>query len=153
MTLENFGDIHFAIMDIKARSLLAVDEKRWADFAACFTNDATIDYSRAAPPGSGQQPPEIPSIEIYVEIARTHVADAMTMHIPSAPVIEVLDADHALATWKVEEIFVRPTGAEQQSHRGYFLYQDEYRRTQQGWRISALTFIPWFSTPLAGSAV
>jgi hypothetical protein len=146
--MTDAGAIHRDIMDLKARSLLAVDEKRWDDFARCFTDDARIDYSRAAPPGSGRPAPVIPSIDVYVGVASAHVADAKTMHIPSIPVIQVLNPDRAKATWKVEEVFVRPPGSERASHRGYFVYEDEYRLTADGWRISALTFIPWFSTRL-----
>ena len=146
--MTDIGAIHCAILDLKARSLLAVDEKRWDDFTQCFTEDAMIDYSRATAPDAEEPMPPIPSIDVYVQIASAYVADAKTMHIPSAPIIEVVGPHQAKAMWKVEEVFVQPPEAKQASHRGYFVYQDEYRLTTDGWRISALTFIPWFSTAL-----
>ena len=145
--MSDVESIYHAIATLKARSLLAVDEKRWPDFAACFTPDARIDYSRAVVPGS-DGPLEVPSIEAYVALASGFVGDAKTMHVGSLPIIEIVEPDRAKATWKMEDVIVRAAGSALPSRHGYFVYEDEYRLTDAGWRISSLTFVPWFEVPL-----
>ena len=144
--MSDEGSIHEQIMNLKARSLLAVDEKRWDDFARCFTADARIDYSRATPPGAPTI--EVPSIEAYVALASGFIGDAKSVHIGSLPIIEVTGEGAARATWKMQDVIVRKPGAQLDSRHGFFTYEDEYRLTEDGWRISALTFTPWFSVPL-----
>lgn len=133
--------IHAAVCRLKAETLLAVDQKRWDDFAAAFTDDALIDYSRAVPPGV-QPPPPFRSGAAYAQFASAFVGDAKTVHLASLPIIHVLAPDHATATWKMQDIVIWQDGRDQPDRHGYALYEDEYRLTADGWRISALRFTP-----------
>ena len=139
--------VHRAIWRLKAESFLAIDEKRWEDFAQFFTPDARIDYSRARP-DSDEVFPAIPSIPAYVSMAKQFVGDAQTVHQGSTPIIDVLAADHAKALWRMEDIIVRPPGSSEPSGHGFGLYADEYRRTAEGWRISSLAFTRLLFLPL-----
>ena len=131
--------IHRTIGRLKAETFLAIDEKRWDDFGAFFTDDARIDYSRAAPESDEPVPP-IPSVQAYVAFARQFVGSARTVHQGSMPIIDILAADHAKALWRMEDIILREDGDPLPSGHGFGLYEDEYRLTGSGWRISALSF-------------
>ena len=141
-------EIHRAIWRLKAEWFLAIDEKRWDDFTQFFTPDARIDYSRARP-DSDEPLPAIPSIAAYVSVARQFTDDARTVHLGSVPIIDVLAPDHAKALWKMEVIVVRAAGSPEPSGHGFGLYEDEYRLTPDGWRISSLAFTRLLFLPIA----
>lgn len=141
MMTTDHAAIHAEICRLKAETLLAVDRKRWDDFARFFTEDALIDYSRAAPPGVESLPP-IRSGAAYAQFAAAFVEEARTVHLASLPIIEVLAPDRAVGLWKMEDIIVWPAETSRPSRHGYGIYEDEYRRTTDGWRISALRFTP-----------
>lgn len=139
--------IHSAIWRLKAETFLAIDEKRWEDFAQFFTKDARIDYSRALP-ASESPLPAIPSVSAYVALAKQFVGSARTVHLGSVPIIDVMAPDHAKALWRMEDIIVRPSDSTEPSGHGYGLYEDEYRLTDAGWRISSLTFTRLLFLPI-----
>jgi hypothetical protein len=136
------------IQNLKAKSLLAIDEKRWDDFVGFFMDNPRIDYTRAVRPDTDEPLPIVHSAQGYAAMARAFIGDAKSIHMGSLPIIEALGPDSAKATWKMEDVIVRSPGSRLASRRGYFLYEDEYRLTEAGWRISALTFIPLFTVPL-----
>ena len=148
--MADVQEIHRAIWRLKAEWFLAIDEKRWDDFAKFFTDDARIDYSRAVPESSDPFP-EIPSIDAYISIAKLYVGSAQTVHQGSVPIIDVLAPDHAKARWRMEDIVVRPAGSQEPSTHGYGFYDDEYRLTGDGWRISALSFTRLLTLPISTS--
>lgn len=141
--------IHAEICRLKAETLLAVDQKRWDDFAGFFTEDALIDYSSAAPPGTDALPP-VRSGAAYAQMAGAFVGQAKTVHLASLPIIYVQAPDRATGIWKMEDIIIWPEEMSQPSRHGYALYEDEYRLTADGWRISALRFTPLLATQIQG---
>lgn len=139
--MEQYPSIHAEICRLKAETLLAVDQKRWDDFARFFTEDALIDYSSAQPPG-GEPFPMIRSGRAYAQFAETFLGEARTVHLASLPIIKVHGPDRVTGVWKMEDIIIRPATASEPSRHGYAIYEDEYRLTAHGWRISALRFSP-----------
>lgn len=146
-TMTDHAIIHAEICRLKAETLLAVDQKRWEDFASFFTEDALIDYSRAAPPGV-EAPPPFRSGAAYAQFAGAFVGEARTVHLASLPIIKVLAPDRATGVWKMEDIIIWPEGSGQPSRHGYATYEDEYQLTANGWRISALRFTPLLSVSI-----
>ena len=140
--------IHRAIWRLKAESFLAIDEKRWGDFAQLFITDARIDYSRALP-DTDEPLPVMTSVAAYVSLAAQFIGSARTVHQASVPIIDVLAPDHAKALWRMEDIIVRPADAPEASGHGYGLYEDEYRLLDDGWRISSLTFTRLLFLPIS----
>ena len=138
-------EIQQAIWRLKAETFLAIDEKRWDDFAACFTEDARIDYSKA----SSEPMPPIPSIPAYVDFARAFIGGAKTVHQGSTPIIDVTSSKHAKATWRMEGVIVYPPESGVQSRHDFGIYTDEYIRTRAGWRICALSFTHLVCLPIS----
>lgn len=149
--MTDHGTIHAEICLLKAQTLLAVDQKRWDDFARFFTEDAQIDYSRAAPPGAEAFPP-IRSGAAYAQFAGNFVGEARTVHLASLPIIQVHAPDRATGLWKMEDIIVWPEETSQPARHGYGIYEDEYRLTADGWRISALRFTPLLAVKVLSAA-
>ncbi|HKR87917.1 MAG TPA: nuclear transport factor 2 family protein [Phenylobacterium sp.] len=141
-------EIHRAIWRLKAESFLAIDEKRWEDFERLFTDDARIDYSRALP-DTVEPLPVMTSAATYVSLARQFIGSARTVHQASVPIIDVIAPDHAKALWRMEDIIARPADAPEPSGHGYGLYEDEYRLSGEGWRISSLTFTRLLFLPIS----
>lgn len=114
------------IRRLKARYLNACDAKDVAAVRACFTADAHIDFA-----GMGQFTLD-QLIGIYTELAvNTPIADSHHGHNAE---IEVLSADSAKARWNLGFSTFDPRT---NSFRVMSLfYYDEYRRTDDGWRIS-----------------
>ena len=146
--MDQADAIHRAIWRLKAEFFLAIDQKRWNDFANLFARDARIDYSRARPE-SDEPVPTIPSVEAYVEFARQFVWAARTIHQGSMPIIDIIADDHVRTLWRMEDIIVRTSDDGLPSGHGYGLYQDEYRLTNEGWRICSLAFTRLLFLPIA----
>jgi hypothetical protein len=68
--------------------------------------------------------------------------DVRSLHQVTAPVIDLLDADHARGVWAMFDWLEFPEG--HRGHRGhpnrfgYGYYEEEYRREDGRWRISLL---------------
>lgn len=120
------------IRRLKARYLNACDAKDAASVRACFTADAELDY---APMGKFDVDTMIAAFTaIAVE---SPITDSHQLHNGE---IELLDADHATASWALSFATHDPrTGTFRLMHGRY---EDEYIRTPQGWRISKSRHTP-----------
>ena len=136
--------IQQAIWRLKAESFLALDEKRWDDFAACFTEDARIAYSKA----STEPIPPIPSIPAYIDFARAFIGAAKTVHQGATPIIDIVSPKRAKAVWRMEDVIIYPPESGVPSRHDFGIYNDEYVRTKAGWRISALSFTLLLCLPI-----
>jgi 3-phenylpropionate/cinnamic acid dioxygenase small subunit len=116
MTVPSPED-HVAITDLLARYCLALDLDDADAWVALFTSDATYEvYGRTYRGHSG---------------LREMIAAAPGgLHLGGPPVIEMVDRDRARTTQNL--LFVdRTSGASRSA-----VYDDELRRTEDGWRIA-----------------
>jgi hypothetical protein len=112
------------IKQLKARYCLLLDAQEWAELERLFTPDARFEV------GSGSYL----SASAFVENLRKRLAGESHVHIAQMPIIELTGPDRARALWTF-------------SNRGALgHYEDEYVRTEAGWRISATTMI-WIIPP------
>lgn len=146
--MDQADAIHRAIWRLKAEFFLAIDQKRWDDFARFFTRDARIDYSRARPE-SDEPVPAIPSLQAYVDFARQFVGSARTVHQGSTPIIDIVKDDQVHALWRMEDIILRSPDDMLPFGHGFGIYEDEYRLTEDGWRIDSLAFTRLLFLPIA----
>ena len=121
--MSNLDDVR-AIEQLKYRYTRCLDLKLWDDFAATLTDDVAASYGSL----------EFTGRDAVVEFMRTSLVPAIiTVHHVHHPEITV-DADRALGTWYLQDTVLI---TEQRTLlRGAAFYDDEYVRTDAGWRIA-----------------
>jgi hypothetical protein len=123
------GDID-EIMRVKYRYLRALDTKHWDDFADTLTEDIVGDYGTSL----GEEH-HFTDRGTLVEFMRASMpANVLTEHRVTHPEIDV-DGDEATATWYLQDRVIVPDF--NFMLYGAAFYHDRYRRTSDGWRISA----------------
>lgn len=130
-----------AIRRLKAEFTIAVDLKRWAAFEALFTEDALIDYSRTQRSWGKGVGPLYAGPAAFAKDVQSLIGDALTVHRAELGLIDIESAEKVRATWRMEDIVVRSPESDRPGGHGYGIYEEEYRLTAAGWRISALTFM------------
>jgi hypothetical protein len=121
--VPHLDDIH-DIEQLKYRYTRCLDLKLWDDFAATLTDDVTASYGALAFTGR----------EAVVDFMRTSLVPAIiTVHHVHHPEITV-DADHATGTWYLQDTVL--ITEQRMMLRGAAFYDDEYVRTDAGWRIA-----------------
>lgn len=123
-----------AIKALKARYFRLMDTKDWDGLAAVFTDDVAIDMMET---GGGVTR----SVAEYMPFLRANIEDVATVHHGHTPEITLTSATTASGTWAMEDMLWWPDGEAQSGLRnlhGYGHYHEEYRRTGDGWRISAM---------------
>ena len=122
---ENVADKE-AIERVKYTYLRALDTKNWEKFAGALTEDVTGDYGDRL---------HFTNRSELVDYMRSSLgAGVLTEHRVTHPEITV-DGDEATATWYLQD---RVIVAEFNFMLiGAAFYHDRYRRTADGWRISA----------------
>ena len=114
----------------KYRILRALDTKHWDDFADTLTPDVVGDYGSSL--GEEHHFTDRDSLVAYMKEAMP--ATVVTEHRVTHPEITV-DGDKASAIWYLQD---RVIVAEHDFMLiGAAFYHDEYRRTPDGWKISA----------------
>lgn len=123
--LVSAADTH-AIEQLKYRYLRALDTKDWATFADTLTDDVVGDYGAKL---------HFANRTDLVEYMRTSIGPGViTEHRVNHPEISV-DGDEATGRWYLQD---RVIVAEFNFMLiGAAFYRDTYRRTADGWRISA----------------
>ncbi len=123
------GDID-EIMRVKYRYLRALDTKCWDEFADTLTEDIVGDYGSSL----GEEH-RFTDRETLVEFMRASMpANVLTEHRVTHPEIDV-DGDEATGTWYLQDRVIVPDF--NFMLYGAAFYHDRYRRTPDGWRISA----------------
>ena len=119
-----------AIKRVKYRYLRALDTKHWADFADTLTEDVVGDYGSSL----GQEH-HFTNRNALVEYMRNAMPEnVITEHRVTHPEITV-DGDEASGIWYLQD---RVIVAEFDFMLiGAAFYHDEYRKTADGWKISA----------------
>ncbi len=119
-----------AIKRVKYRYLRALDTKHWDDFADTLTEDIVGEYGSSL----GKEH-RFTNRDELVEFMRTSMpAGVITEHRVTHPEITV-DGDEAEATWYLQDRVIVPEFNFMLF--GAAFYRDRYRRTDDGWRISA----------------
>ena len=130
MTDETIDNIA-AIKQVKYRYLRALDTKCWDEFAATLAEDVTADYGTSM--GKEHLFTDRASL---VEFMRSSLpATVISEHRVSHPEISLTGPDSASGTWYLADRVIMP------EHNlmliGAAFYHDGYRRTPDGWKISA----------------
>jgi hypothetical protein len=120
MAQPEFAD-WLAICNTKADYCRLLDTKQWDQWAQVFTEDVFVDV-----PESGAPP--ITTRDDFVWPLSKLLADV------HAPLIEIED-DTAKVIWAMQDRLIWPDGKKM---TGWGHYHEEYRRTENGWKIARL---------------
>lgn len=123
------GDID-DIMRVKYRYLRALDTKHWDEFAETLTEDIVGDYGTSL----GEEHHFTDRATLVEFMAKSMPAGVLTEHRVTHPEIDV-DGDEATGTWYLQDRVIVPEY--NFMLYGAAFYHDRYRRTADGWRISA----------------
>lgn len=120
-----------AIKQVKYRYLRALDTKHWDDFAATLAEDVTADYGKSM--GSDHTFSDRDSL---VEFMRTSLpGNLISEHRVNHPEITLTGPDSATGIWYLQDRVIMPDY--NLMLIGAAFYHDSYRRTADGWKISA----------------
>jgi SnoaL-like protein len=129
VAMSRMGDID-DIKRLKYRYLRALDTKNWDDFAATLTDDVIGDYGESL----GEEH-HFTDRDSLVEFMRSSMpANIITEHRVTHPEIDV-DGDEATGTWYLQDHVIVADFNFLLFGAGF--YHDRYRRTPDGWKISA----------------
>ncbi|MBF4163540.1 nuclear transport factor 2 family protein [Nocardioides acrostichi] len=113
-----------AIKQLKYRYLRTLDTKDWDAFEACFTPDVTADYAGL----------DFADRAALVDYMRTNLgAGLITEHQVHHPEITI-DGARAHGRWYLRDRVLVP--AMNYLLEGAAFYEDDYVRTDDGWRVS-----------------
>lgn len=129
MTLEELADIE-AIKQVKYRYLRALDTKRWDDFADALTEDVLGDYGSSV----GEEHHFTNRVDLVNYMRKSLGPAVITEHRVTHPEITV-SGDEASGGWYLQDrVIVADFNF---MLIGAAFYRDRYRRTEDGWKISA----------------
>lgn len=134
-----------AIKTLKARYFRFVDTKQWNELRNVFTDDLQFELAEedAATArklmGKADDEPIPAGGEGFVAMATQALGHATSVHQGFMPEITFTGPGAARGVWAFHD-FVEfpPDGATRQGFHGYGHYQEEYRKDDGQWRISAL---------------
>ena len=129
MNSESLADIE-AIKQLKARYFRLLDEKRWDELRALFSDDFRGVFSGPHPDIHYAGPDEM--IGALRETLGSADSGVPTVHHGHMPEIALTGADEAEGTWAMMDIVALPEAG----FRGYGHYRDRYRRIGGAWRIA-----------------
>lgn len=117
------------IGDLKSRYLRCLDEKDWHGLHQVLHPDAGLDH------------PQIGSHVgacAVVEAVRARIGVRVTIHHGHNEEIELTGRDTAVGRWALHSVSFDPRHGPGAATIGYGTYRDEFRRTENGWRIHAV---------------
>jgi hypothetical protein len=127
MTLDDLVAIH-RIEQLKHRYVRCLDQKRWEDLEACFTEDATASYGGGAYEFEGRA--------AIMEFLRTSMGSTsmLSSHRVTQPEIELGEGGTATGTWALQDVVVHLEFGV--TIQGAAFYEDRYVRAGDGWLIA-----------------
>ncbi|WP_407688774.1 nuclear transport factor 2 family protein [Mycobacterium sp. HUMS_1102779] len=129
MTPQEFADIE-AVKQVKYRYLRALDTKRWDEFADTLADDVVGDYGSSV----GEEHHFTNRVDLVNYMRKSLGPAVITEHRVTHPEITV-SGDEASATWYLQDrVIVADFNF---MLIGAAFYHDTYRRTDDGWKISA----------------
>jgi SnoaL-like domain len=124
-----------AIADVLVQYATGIDQREWGQLRACFTDDCVADYGDI---GVWQGADEITTF-----MEEVHRECGHTLHRISNQVIgpdDEASADRAIARCYVDAVVM--FAGNQSGVRAVGFYDDEFVRTEGGWRISRRRYTP-----------
>ncbi len=119
-----------AIKQVKYRYLRALDTKHWDDFADTLTDDVIGDYGSSV----GEELHFTNRVDLVNYMRKSLGPAVITEHRVTHPEISVT-GDEASGTWYLQDrVIVADFNF---MLIGAAFYRDSYRRTDEGWKISA----------------
>ena len=129
MTPEDLADIE-AIKQVKYRYLRALDTKHWDDFADTLADDVVGDYGSSV----GEEHHFTNRVDLVNYMRKALGPAVITEHRVTHPEITVT-GDKASGIWYLQDrVIVADFNF---MLIGAAFYRDSYRRTDEGWKISA----------------
>jgi uncharacterized protein (TIGR02246 family) len=126
MPMSDWEDLE-AIKRLKYRYLRCLDQKRWAELAECFTEDATSAYSGGKFAFDGRA-----AIMAFLEKAMG--ADSfLSSHTVHHPEIDFTSPTTATGTWALQDVVIETKA--NITIRGSAFYTDEYVKVDGEWKI------------------
>jgi len=116
-----------AIKRLKYRYVRFLDQKRWDELAALFTEDAEASYSSGKYAFSGRDQ----IMEFLRGALGSH--DALTSHRVHEPEIDVTGPTTARGIWGLDDVVIYPKA--DVAVRGAAFYEDEYVKVGGEWKI------------------
>ncbi|MEY8018374.1 nuclear transport factor 2 family protein [Mycobacterium servetii] len=129
MTPQEFADIE-AVKQVKYRYLRALDTKRWDEFADTLADDVVGDYGSSV----GEEHHFTNRVDLVNYMRKSLGPAVITEHRVTHPEITV-SGDDASATWYLQDRVI--VSEFNFMLIGAAFYHDTYRRTEDGWKISA----------------
>jgi 3-phenylpropionate/cinnamic acid dioxygenase small subunit len=129
------------LFDLVVRYATGIDQRDWDLFRTCWTDDAVTDYGDVGTWYSGEAITEF--------MAKIHEPCGHTAHRVSNYVVRP-EGDGYAARMYVDAIVMRGENRTGFQMLGY--YDDEYRLTGDGWRISRRNFTPTLTVRVASWA-
>lgn len=132
-------DDYHAICTLKARYFRFMDEKRWDELRALFTDDVIFDLRGAMAPSrisDTYKKPPITGAQAVTDFLRGALDAAVSLHQGFMPEIEITATDHASGVWAMTDTIKAPEGGPYREIRGYGHYHEKYRREGGEWRIA-----------------
>jgi hypothetical protein len=139
------GDID-EIQQMKYRYLRALDTKHWDDFADTLTEDVIGDYGESL----GEEHHFTDRASLVEFMVTSMPAEVITEHRVTHPEI-VVDGDEATGIWYLQDKVIVPAFDFMLIGAGF--YHDRYRRTADGWKISATGYDRTYDASLSTKAL
>lgn len=120
------------IYELLARYCHAIDQHRWADLRALFTDDAQVDFTAFGGPKG--------DADMLVAFLKPVAEGLAGTYHSTASIMCDLDGDRAAVRSAAHVVMtsVEPEGSEQPNQIGLW-YEDELARTSAGWRFASRT--------------
>lgn len=145
MTLDDLADIE-AIKQVKYRYLRALDTKHWDDFADTLAEDVIGDYGSSV----GEEHHFTNRVDLVNYMRKSLGPAVITEHRVTHPEISVT-GDEASGTWYLQDrVIVADFNF---MLIGAAFYRDQYRRTEDGWKISATGYDRTYEATMSLAAV
>ena len=147
-SLQDLLDVE-AIKQLKSDYFYFMDTKQWEKWKEVFTADFAVEGSAAHLGGR----------DAFVDFVRRLLEGVESCHFGFMPAIEIVGVTSAHGRWSMYDDLLLPAGhpwSEEPVRRlGYGYYDEEYRRDEDGWRISSmrLSRLREWTVPVAGLGV
>jgi hypothetical protein len=116
-----------AIKRLKYRYMRCLDQKRWAELAECFTEDAETAYGGGKYAFRGRE-----AVMRFLEDSMGS-ASFLSSHRVHHPEIDLTGPTTARGTWALEDVVIDP--ARKFYLQGAAFYEDEYVKVGDAWKI------------------
>ncbi|GAA1538678.1 nuclear transport factor 2 family protein [Nocardioides humi] len=119
------------IKKLKARYFRYLDQHRWEEYRALFTEDLVLDIPETPGPRRTR--------DQFVDGARAHLDAGLSIHHGHTPEIEILDDETAEGIWAMEDLVVPDPATGRAAFTGAGYYLEKYRKVDGSWRICHLS--------------